>query len=241
MTETYEDSVTTTAAATDRLLATLDGLTDDDLRGPSLLPDWTRGHVLAHVARNADGMRNLVTWARTGVETPQYSNRERRGADIERDAPRSLAEHRRDVEESARALDEDLRALSQDPEALGRIVGTQPGREFPGSQLAARRMREVEIHHVDLDAGYTTTRWPGAFVARTLSEIAEMFAARSDVPSMTLRTAESNRTWELGDNPGALLVSGPERGLLAWLIGRADGWELSVKPEGPLPQPPAWT
>ena len=45
---------------------------------PSLLPGWTRGHVLTHVARNADGAVNLLTWARTGVETPQYASREQR-------------------------------------------------------------------------------------------------------------------------------------------------------------------
>lgn len=59
---------TTTA----RLAATAAALTDDQVREPSLLPGWSRGHVLTHVARNADGLRNLLIWARTGVETPQY-------------------------------------------------------------------------------------------------------------------------------------------------------------------------
>jgi maleylpyruvate isomerase len=27
-----------------------------DVRAPSLLPGWTRGHVLSHIARNADGI-----------------------------------------------------------------------------------------------------------------------------------------------------------------------------------------
>ncbi len=46
------------AEATERLLATAARLTDEDLRAPSLLPGWTRGHVLAHVARNADSYVN---------------------------------------------------------------------------------------------------------------------------------------------------------------------------------------
>ena len=58
------------AAATERLLATADALTGDQVREPSLLPGWTRGHVLTHVARNADGLRNLLIWARTGTEIP---------------------------------------------------------------------------------------------------------------------------------------------------------------------------
>jgi maleylpyruvate isomerase len=45
--------------ATGRLLATAAALTDAQAREPSLLPGWTRGHVLTHIARNADGMVNL--------------------------------------------------------------------------------------------------------------------------------------------------------------------------------------
>ena len=47
------------AAATDRVLATATGMNEAQVREPSLLPGWTRGHVLCHLARNADGM---VTW-----------------------------------------------------------------------------------------------------------------------------------------------------------------------------------
>src|SRR3954447_4566989 len=47
----------------------MEQLTDDDLRKPSRLPGWTRAHVVAHLARNADALINLCTWARTGVET----------------------------------------------------------------------------------------------------------------------------------------------------------------------------
>jgi maleylpyruvate isomerase len=64
------------AAATGRLLATATALGDAQAREPSLLPGWTRGHVLSHIARNADGMVNLLNWARTGTETPMYASAE---------------------------------------------------------------------------------------------------------------------------------------------------------------------
>src|SRR5690606_35992362 len=76
------------AAGTARLLETVRGLTDDDLRAPSLLPGWTRGHVVAHLARNADSLLNLVIWAHTGVELGQYPSAYLRDADIEAGAPR---------------------------------------------------------------------------------------------------------------------------------------------------------
>ena len=54
--------------ATQRLLSTARVLAEPDLRAPSLLPGWSRAHVLAHVARNADAMRNLLIGARSGTD-----------------------------------------------------------------------------------------------------------------------------------------------------------------------------
>src|SRR5215467_9630210 len=92
------------AAANDRLLATTTGLSDARAREPSLLPGWTRGHVLTHIARNADGLRNLLIWARTGTETPMYASAESRSADIEAGAGRPAADLAADVRESAAAF-----------------------------------------------------------------------------------------------------------------------------------------
>ena len=68
--------------STGRLLAGTAAVTDAQAREPSLLPGWTRGHLLTHLARNADGLRNLLTWARTGVMTPQYHSAAARDEDI---------------------------------------------------------------------------------------------------------------------------------------------------------------
>ena len=65
------------------LLAGLDRLDDASLDEPCALPDWPRRHLLAHVASNAEAIGRLLTWARTGVETPMYASPEQRAADIE--------------------------------------------------------------------------------------------------------------------------------------------------------------
>src|SRR2546430_5157230 len=90
--------------ATDRLLASAAALTDARAGEPSLLPGWTRGHVLTHVARNGDGLGNLLRWARTGTETPMYASREARRADIEAGAGRSPAGPAADVPATAIAF-----------------------------------------------------------------------------------------------------------------------------------------
>lgn len=235
----HDSTIVAVDEATDRLLACVDKLSDGDVHEPSLLPGWTRGHVLAHVARNADALRNLVTWARTGEETPAYTSREDRDAAIERDAPRPISEHRQDIAESARQLSADLRDLPE--ERLDAVhVRTRPGRDFPARDIGWVRLREVEIHHVDLAVNYTAREWPAAFVSRCAPDIINMFRRRDDAPEMTLRATDSKREWQLGSQPAFRVISGEERFLLAWLTGRTPGDELSVIPSGALPDPPPW-
>ena len=112
--------------ATDRLLASAAALTDASAGEPSLLPGWTRGHVLTHVARNGDGLGNLLRWARTGTETPMYASRETRRADIEAGAGRSAADLAADVQATAIAFAAE--AASLPGRGLG---GPGPGAERP--------------------------------------------------------------------------------------------------------------
>ena len=60
------------AAAHQRLLATADALTDEQVAAPSLLPGWTVGHVLAHLARNADSHARVLAAADAGEVVDQY-------------------------------------------------------------------------------------------------------------------------------------------------------------------------
>ena len=83
--------------STDSVFADIDGLSDAQAREPSMLPGWSRGHVLTHLARNADAMVNLLTWARTGDETPMYPSREQRNADIEAGSGRPASDLVADV------------------------------------------------------------------------------------------------------------------------------------------------
>ncbi|MGH3164660.1 MAG: maleylpyruvate isomerase N-terminal domain-containing protein, partial [Trebonia sp.] len=53
---------------TERLLADLARLPDDALDAPSTLPGWDRRYLVSHIAANAEALRNLVHWARTGEE-----------------------------------------------------------------------------------------------------------------------------------------------------------------------------
>jgi maleylpyruvate isomerase len=78
--------------ATQRLLDTVGGLTEGDIGQPSLLPRWSRGHVLSHLARNAEALRNLLTWARTGTDIPAYASAQARDDGINAGAGRGVAQ-----------------------------------------------------------------------------------------------------------------------------------------------------
>jgi hypothetical protein len=72
-----------------RMLESASRLTDADCRGPSLLPGWSRGHVLAHWARNADGQSRMLAAAMRGVVTAQYPGGDaQRAAEVEAGAAR---------------------------------------------------------------------------------------------------------------------------------------------------------
>jgi maleylpyruvate isomerase len=232
----FEKSLDEMVRSTDRLLETVDRFSNDDLRAPSRLPDWTRGHVLTHIARNADGLANLADGARTGEQREMYAGgREGRAAAIEEGATRHIGDIRLDVADSAERL---LSGFADFPaEGLGRELSSVTGASWFGWELPLMRIREVEIHHVDLGAGYSPQSWSPEFVSRTLDQLAPQFLGRGESPVSSLR-ADDGATWQVG-NEGPELLGQPAE-LLAWLIGRTTGAGLRRQPAGEVPAAPRW-
>ena len=226
------------AAATDRLLHTVDGLTEDDLRGPSLLPGWTRAHVLTHLARNADGLTNLVEAARTGEDRLMYpGGREGRDADIEAGASRRIGDVRLDLAESAERL---LEAFADFPEAgIGREVRMASGATAYGWEIPVLRVREVEIYHVDLDLGYTPDDWTPEFAGRTLDQLSPLFRDARDCPVGVLEATDGEGRWEVA--AAGPRLTGTRTALVAWLTGRTSGEGLELSPPGEVPPAPRWS
>jgi maleylpyruvate isomerase len=226
-------------AATDLLLRSAALVSDQQAREPSLLPGWSRGHLLTHVARNADSLQNLLVWARTGVETPQYSHPGERAEGIAAGAGRSPAELYADLEASAAALDAEAARLPDT--AWAAHVGGAPGSTHPAWYTLWRRLMEVELHHVDLGVGYAAADWPELFATYCLTKAAADFTG-PDSPAVLLRSSDAAVVVQIGPagKPPAHTVTGPVRPLLAWLTGRSSGESLTTQPPGPLPALPAW-
>lgn len=220
-------------ASTEALQHTLSHLTDEQARGQSLLPGWTRGHVITHVARNADAMLNLVTWARTGEETPMYESREQRDADIEDGAGRPAAALVADVDETHQQL---MAALRELPESARTARIRYAMRVATGAVIPVLRRSEVEIHHVDLDLEYTLAHLPEDFVERLLDQVSAEFSSRDDAPALVLVRTDDEHRWTVGS--GGQEVSGSAPSLLGYLLGRTDG--VGLHTDGTLPTMGAW-
>jgi len=231
-------------AATEHVLRTAARFTDADVRAPSLLPNWSRGHVLTHLARNADGGRNLLIWARTGVVTPEYPSMAARAGQIEAGAARSAAELQADVRDSAARFAEEYRRMP--PEAWTRPVRWTGGKQRPAARAADSRLTEVLVHHVDLAADYTPADWPPDFVRDLLARVASAFNARDDAPAMRLHPTDTSAdTYTSTDHVigpvsapvPAPTIHGTQASLLAWLMGRHNGADLTVHGAPELPRP----
>lgn len=224
--------------ATQRLLRSAAALDDAAVAGPSLLPGWTRGHVLAHLARHADGCTNLLTGARTGQHVAQYASAAARTQDIEAGAGRPVAVHLADLRASAQRLAAAADAMSG--EAWTVTVHPTTSGPRPAAALVWGRLREVEVHHVDLLVDYRPGDWSAAFSQHLLREVVRGFGQRPDAPAVLLRPTDDEHPLTVGGRTAEATVTGPSAELAAWLTGRDDGASLQVLPAGALPTVPRW-
>jgi maleylpyruvate isomerase len=181
------------AALADRI----EGLEEKVARRPSRLPGWSVGHVLTHLARNADSVVRRLAAAAEGRVVDQYpGGAQGRHDEIEEGAGRSPGHLVADVLRSNREVDALLAAYPAD--AWDRPSRSVAGRLLPASGVVLSRWIEVEVHHVDLGIGYEPRDWPDVLVDRWLPMARERFLEPVD-----------------------------RQDLLAWLVGRGPAPKLA--------------
>jgi maleylpyruvate isomerase len=214
--------------------ARLAELSDDDIGGPSLLPGWDRGHVVAHVAFNARALARLVHWAGTGVENPMYPSTRSRNDEIDNGAtftaPALRSLHR--VERAA--LNAAWRELPA--ERWDFPVRTAQGRTVPVSVTPWMRVREVWLHAVDLGNGGRFEDFPPELVDRLLVDVVSWWAAAGQGAELTL--AATDRTLPELPVSGPVTVTGTAAQLARWATGR--GGDGVTTATGEPPAAPRW-
>ena len=186
-----------------RLLQTLDLLTDDQCREPSALPGWTRGHVLSHLARNAESHVHVLQCAARGEVAEQYvGGAKARKQGIEAHALDSVESLVASVRKSIYAL-EGQWAETNSEGWQGHGVNSA-GATIAMSDIVFLRWREVEVHHADLALDFTFANWNSTYVRYELDRQVMMWRASkpmglTPVPKIALQLSPNERlAWFLG-------------------------------------------
>lgn len=218
--------------ATKRLVRSVDQMPDEHFAAPSLLPGWSRGHVVAHLALNAEGYADALSALAEGRLQPVYASEEARDADIDELAVIPPNELRNRLLGATTEFSDVAEGLPDAP-ADAEIERTPGGRKIPLGSVLSMREREVEIHHADLDVGYDRSDWPAGFVTRLLEAMAGI--PRQD--SFTITATDLGRTWKCGPDGTGPAVSGTAADLGWWLTGRPVD---TLTCDGELPEVEAW-
>jgi maleylpyruvate isomerase len=210
------------AQADQALVRTVDSLEDEAYAADSLLPGWTRGHVVAHVTLNAEALAGVLHGAHLGRPEPMYASQEARDADIEALASAAPAELRERFLASTGRFAEAVDAMHEDDWA-GSFERTPGAAVIRLVNVPLMRLREVEIHHADLDAGYSAAHWSPDFCAVLLQSLTKFDTTRP----FEVRPTDVDGTWRYGDRDGGPVVTGTAGALGWWLTGRGSGEGLT--------------
>lgn len=204
---------------TERLLVEI-GKPGLETSRPSLCPGWTAGHILTHLARNADGLARSAVGAYRGEMVPMYDSAEARNRDIEAGAHRPMPELVADVTRSAAALRDAWAAMTE--AGWARQWPHHRAGLLPMQAQPDMRLYEVLIHHVDLAWRYGPADWPAAFVADVMADAAgELTGRLPDGVGADVRATDTGQELAVGSGAaGRVAVAGPASALAAWLVGR---------------------
>ena len=214
-------------------------LRDHELDAPSLVPGWTRRHVIAHVGLNARALTRLTEWAATGVETPMYSSAAERDAEIEFAATLPTRALRHLSAHAAVHLNVEWRDLS--PEAWQAQVRTAQGRVVPATETIWMRTREVWIHAVDLDNGASFRHFPPELVDALLHDVVSVWERKHGVAGLpSLEATDRDAPAEPAPVQYGSRIQGRAADLAQWATGLGANATLTAAGGGPLPEPPTW-
>ncbi|MEO5709107.1 MAG: maleylpyruvate isomerase family mycothiol-dependent enzyme [Nocardioidaceae bacterium] len=228
-----------TLLATTRYLEALTHLDDQSVQRSSLLPGWSRAHVVAHLSRNADAFTAVLAAAASGAPASMYSSNEARDREIAETVQRlDLSALVEDAIGSVARLTDTFWAFDGDPDTTyGRVPGDPVS--SPLHTIGPRRRAEVEIHHADLGLGYRPAEWPVDFSSAMVKQRHEELAALDGgCPAMVVEPTDVDGRWTFGEGPGPE-IRGTAGDLAWWLVGRGGGQGLTCS-AGELPVLGRW-
>ena len=219
--------------STDRLGQTIESFSAGDIAGDSGLPGWSRGHLLTHLANNAEGLTRLILGSMARRPLPMYASAEARNGDIDAGSVRSASIIVAHLQLAIQTLDAAV-AVVTDWNVLATFHTVTGAAERPLADVLRMRLREVAIHHVDLDTNHRFEDEDGDVLTELTRDAAQRFSPFGDRP-IDLHidgnwTATISPERASNENVTIDLSGGP---MVGWLTGRAT-------PDSTLPTVPGW-
>ncbi|HKY17000.1 MAG TPA: maleylpyruvate isomerase family mycothiol-dependent enzyme [Microthrixaceae bacterium] len=203
------------------LYAWLDSVGGVDPTEATDLPGWSVGHVMTHLARNADSLSGILESAGRGEVGVQYPGGiGQRNGDIEDGAARTWPELVADVITACHRLDATFGAASAD--VWNDAVADVSSGRVEVAELPFRRTREVEVHRLDLGLGATPDDWSPRWVTREWEVSVPALPSRLPDGVAVRLAPHDDDPVTVGDGDPPIEVRGSRAELLGWVIGRAD-------------------
>ncbi len=203
--------------------------------------------MLTHWARNADGQSRMLLAAMHGEIAEQYpGGDERSESEIEAGAARTARLILSDVRTAIDQVEDVWRRMP--PDAWSRPTAARTGPR-PAWMSVWARWRETEIHHVDLNIGYTHGHWPAEFVDLMLPRVIPTLATRlTEEITVQVETVDRDpptTATTTSATGGPVIVRGSASAILCWLLGRTCATEEDLDvtrcgQPGRLPRLRAW-
>jgi maleylpyruvate isomerase len=206
--------------AADTVAADAAKFSDEDVRAPSALPDWTRGHVLAHLTGISNAMARQLEYAARGETIELYDGgMEGRNRAIGMAAGHDAATHLADL---TGALERALKAFDALPDvkdSSAHRIGWWAPIAYRGGVVLDGGLalwRELVIHASDLDTGRGPETWSRQFC----DHLFDFLAARVPPEDKLVLQPLGLPPVSIGSGNRSIVVSGMLTDIAAWLAGR---------------------
>lgn len=195
-------------------------LRDEDIKAPSALAGWSKGHVLAHIAGISNAMARQLEYAARGDTIELYDGgMDGRNRAIEMAAGHDAATQRSDL---PAALDRVLHAF----DALPGVKDSAANRTGWWAPIAYRGgvvldgglalWRELVIHNSDLGTGRGPETWSREFC----NHLFDFLSARVPDTMRLVLQPLGLQPVTIGSGEKSIVVSGMVTDIAAWLAGR---------------------
>ena len=206
--------------AADDLASDVAKLSDEDVKAPSALPGWTRGHVLAHLTGISVAMARQLEYAARGETIELYDGgMDGRNKAIDMAAGHDAATHLADLAAALERAVKTFDALPGIKDSSANRTGWYAPITYRGGVVLDGGLalwRELVIHTSDLLTGRGPETWSRQFC----EHLFDFLTARVQPDDRLVLQPLGLPPVSIGSGNRSTVVSGMITDIAAWLAGR---------------------